>query len=51
MGDPSLLVALDYLALLADVKPEQFQPAALRWPGRLELETPERRSPSRSSHS
>jgi hypothetical protein len=41
MGNsPSLLVALDYLALLAELKPERFQPAAVRWHGRLELETP-----------
>ena len=40
MGDPSLLFALDYLALLADLKPERFQPAAVRWHGRLELEAP-----------
>ena len=40
MGAPSLLVALDYLALLADVKPERFPAAAVRWHGPLELETP-----------
>jgi hypothetical protein len=38
MGSPSLLVTLDYLELLADVKPEKLGPAALRWHGRLELE-------------
>jgi hypothetical protein len=38
--NPSLLVALDYLALLVDAKPERFPAAALRWHGRLELETP-----------
>jgi hypothetical protein len=38
MGSPSLLVTLDYLALLAEVKPEKLEPAALRWHGRLELE-------------
>jgi hypothetical protein len=40
MREPSLLVALDYLALLADLKPERFPLAAVRWHGRLELETP-----------
>ena len=39
-NNPSLLVALDYLALLAELKPERFQPAAVRWHGRLELEAP-----------
>ena len=38
MGSPSLLVALDYLELLADVKPEKLEPAAVRWHGRLEVE-------------
>ncbi|MGZ4315923.1 MAG: hypothetical protein ACXVRS_08805 [Gaiellaceae bacterium] len=38
MGTPSLLVALDYLELLAAVKPEKVEQAALRWHGRLELE-------------
>ncbi len=38
MGAPSLLVALDYLELLAEVKPEKLEPAAVRWHGRLELE-------------
>jgi hypothetical protein len=33
-----LLVALDYLELLADVKPEKLEPAAVRWHGRLEVE-------------
>ena len=40
MRDLSLLVALDYLALLADLKPERFPAAAVRWHGRLELEAP-----------
>jgi hypothetical protein len=40
MRDPSLLVALDYLALLAELKPERFPAAAVRWHGRLELEAP-----------
>ena len=39
MGTPSLLVALDYLALLADVKPEKLPLAAIRFHGRLELES------------
>jgi hypothetical protein len=38
MGTPSLLVALDYLVLLAEVKPEKLEPAAVRWHGRLEVE-------------
>jgi hypothetical protein len=38
MGTPSLLVALDYLELLADVRPDKFDRAAVRWHGRLELE-------------
>ena len=38
MRDPSLLVALDYLALLAELKPERVLAAAVRWHGRLELE-------------
>jgi len=38
MGTPLLLVALDYLALLADARPDNFDKAAVRWHGRLELE-------------
>jgi hypothetical protein len=38
MGTPSLLDALDNLDLLAEVKPEKLEQAALRWHGRLELE-------------
>lgn len=38
MSNPSLLVILDYLDLLAEMKPEKVEPAALRWHGRLELE-------------
>lgn len=38
IGTPSLLDALDYLDLLADVKPEKLPAAAVRWHGRLELE-------------
>jgi hypothetical protein len=37
-GTPSLLVALDYLEPLADVRPDKFDRAAVRWHGRLELE-------------
>jgi hypothetical protein len=40
MASPSLLVALDYLDLLAEVKPEKLEPAAVRWHGRLEVEAP-----------
>lgn len=38
MKSVSLLDALDYLDLLAEVKPEKLEQAALRWHGRLELE-------------
>jgi hypothetical protein len=38
MGTPSLLVALDYLELLAELKPEKLEQAAVRWHGRLEVE-------------
>jgi hypothetical protein len=38
MGGLSLIEALDYIALLAEVKPEKFELAAVRWHGRLELE-------------
>jgi hypothetical protein len=40
MRDPSLQVLVDYLELLADVRPDKFDCAAIRWHGRLELETP-----------
>jgi hypothetical protein len=40
MRTPSLLVALDYLELLAVVRPDRFDRAAVRWHGRLELEAP-----------
>jgi hypothetical protein len=36
---PPLPMALDYLALLADVRPDRVGRAAVRWHGRLELET------------
>jgi hypothetical protein len=39
MGTLSLLVALDYLELLADVRPDKFDRAAVRWHGRLELDS------------
>jgi hypothetical protein len=38
MRTVSLLDALDYLDLLAEVKPEKLEPAAVRWHGRLETE-------------
>ena len=38
MRDPSLLVLVDYLELLAEVRPDKFDRAAVRWHGRLELE-------------
>src|SRR5437870_62744 len=38
MGNPSLLLALDYLDLLAETKPKKLERAALRWHGRLEIE-------------
>ena len=39
MRQVSLLEALDYVVLLAELRPERAQPAAIRWHGRLELET------------
>jgi hypothetical protein len=38
MGTPSLLVALDYLELLAEVKPEKRELTAVHWHRRLEVE-------------
>jgi hypothetical protein len=38
MGTPSLIDALDYLGLVAELKPERFGAAAVRWHGRLEIE-------------
>jgi len=38
IGTPSLLDALDYLALLADARPDRFDRAAIRWHSRLEAE-------------
>jgi hypothetical protein len=40
MGGLSLIDALDYLVLLAAVRPDRFDTAAVRWHGRLELESP-----------
>lgn len=40
MGSVNLLEALDYLALLAEVRPEKLERAAVRWHGRLETEAP-----------
>jgi len=39
MGTPSLLVALDYLELLARVRPEKLELAAVRWHARFEGES------------
>jgi hypothetical protein len=39
MGGLSLIYALDYVVLLAELQPERAQAAAIRWHGRLELET------------
>ena len=38
LRQPSLEDALSYLALLAEVKPEKLERAAVRWHGRLETE-------------
>jgi hypothetical protein len=38
LGTVALEDALDYLALLAEAKPEKLEAAAVRWQGRLELE-------------
>jgi hypothetical protein len=40
IGTPSLLIALDYLLLVAEARPAKFSLAALRWHGRFELEAP-----------
>lgn len=40
MRQVSLLEALDYLVLLAELRPERAPAAAVRWHGRLELESP-----------
>jgi hypothetical protein len=39
MGTPALLDALDYLDLLAEVRPEKLERAGVRWHGRLETES------------
>ena len=39
-GSLNLLDALDYLALLAESRPEKLERAAVRWDGCLEIETP-----------
>jgi hypothetical protein len=38
MGNPSLLLAPEYLQLLITEKPAKYPLAALRWHGRFELE-------------
>ena len=40
MGHPSLMLALDYVILLAELQPAKAKTAALRRHGRLELEAP-----------
>lgn len=40
MGGLALADALDYLVLLAELRPDRVQQAALRWHGRLEVESP-----------
>ena len=39
MGGLSLIDALDYLVMLAEVRPEKAPAAAIRWHGRFELES------------
>jgi hypothetical protein len=39
MGGLSLLDALDYLVLLVELQPARAPSAAIRWHGRLELES------------
>ena len=39
MGGLSLIDALDYLVMLAEVRPDRAPAAAIRWHGRLELES------------
>jgi hypothetical protein len=38
MGSPTLLELLDYVVLLAELRPEKAERAAVRWHGRLETE-------------
>ena len=40
MGGLSLIDALDYLVVLAEIRPDRFDRAAVRWHGRLETEAP-----------
>lgn len=40
MGSPTLDELLDYLVLLAELRPEKAARAAVRWHGRLETESP-----------
>jgi hypothetical protein len=40
MGAVDLLAALDYVALLAELRPAKAPRAAVRWHGRLETEAP-----------
>ena len=49
MRDPSLLVLVDYLELLADARLDKFDKAAVKWHGRLELGRDYGRSLSRRS--
>ena len=39
MGGLSLIDALDYLVMLTEVRPDRAPAAAIRWHGRLELES------------
>lgn len=38
MGSPTLIELLDYVVLLAEVRPQKAERAAVRWHGRLETE-------------
>jgi hypothetical protein len=40
IGSPTLAELLDYVALLAELRPEKASRAAVRWHGRLETEAP-----------
>jgi hypothetical protein len=51
MGAVSLLEALDYLVLLAELRPERAERAAVRWHGRLEVAQQGRPSGSPGLHS
>jgi hypothetical protein len=39
LGGLSLIDALDYVLLLAELRPERAPAAAIRWHGRLEMES------------